>query len=67
MDVPNIVSCAAKTFSCVPKNLHLVAEVLKLYPMSLQCDYSYRGHPDENFKINSLLLALILANPDIVN
>ena len=28
IDAPNIVSCATKIFSCAPKNLHLVAQVL---------------------------------------
>ena len=28
IDAPNIISRASKIFSCAPKNLHLVAQVL---------------------------------------
>ena len=28
IDAPNSINCAPRIFSCVPKNLHLVAQVL---------------------------------------
>ena len=36
IDARNIVSCAPKIFSCAPKNLHLVAQVLPNWNLNFE-------------------------------
>ena len=55
IDAPNIISWALKIFSCAPKNLHLVAQVL---PNS---NLNFEPCRDELFCPHTLLVHLISA------
>ena len=44
IDAPNIISRAPKIFSCVPKNLHLVAQVLPNSNLNFEpCDLTHKA------------------------